>query len=87
MVTQRVPYLSADAGEGLAHAPGDLLDRDGERKVGDGDAELARGRRLEQAEILPDAHRERHHQRRAPQHGVGLAARDLRNVERFLHGP
>ena len=85
--TQRVPCLSAsDAGEGLADAPGDLLHRDGEREVGDRDAELVRGRRLEQAEVLPDAHGEGHHQRGAAQHGVSLAARNLRNVEGFLHG-
>jgi hypothetical protein len=30
------------SGEWLAQAPGDLLDRDGERKVGDGDAEILR---------------------------------------------
>jgi hypothetical protein len=31
-----------------------------------------RGRRLEQAEILPDAHGQRHHQGGPAQHGVGL---------------
>jgi hypothetical protein len=70
----RAVLVGQDAGEGLAHAPRDLLHRDGEREVGDGDAEVVRCRRLEQAEILPDAHAERHHQRRAAQHGVSLAA-------------
>ena len=36
----RAVLVGQDAGEGLAHAPGDLLHRDGEREVGDGDAEL-----------------------------------------------
>ena len=36
----RAVLVGQHAGEGLADAPGDLLHRDGEREVGDGDAEF-----------------------------------------------
>ena len=85
--TQRVPCLSAsDAGERLAQAPGDLLHGDGQREVGDGDAQFLGGRRLEQAQVLPDAHGQGHHQGGPAQDGVGLPARDLRHVKGIAHG-
>jgi hypothetical protein len=82
----RAVPVGQDAGEGLAQSPGDLLHGDGEREVGDGDPQLPGGRCLEQAEILPDAHGQGHHQGGSAQHGVGLATRNLGNVKGFAHG-
>jgi hypothetical protein len=82
----RPVFVGEYAGDRLAHAPGDLLDGDRQREVRDRDPEFLGGRRLEEAEILTDAHGEGHHQRRSAQHGVGLAGRNLGNVEGFAHG-
>ncbi len=55
------------AGDRLQQAPGEVLDRDGQREVGDAERQVARDRLKKQTERLANAHAERQHDRGADQ--------------------
>ena len=59
----------------LRQPPDDILDRDRQREVGRRDAQVARDRRQEQSEALPQPHAEAEQHRGSDQNETGLAGR------------
>ena len=68
----------------LRQTPDDVLDRDRQREIGRRDAQIARDRRQEQPEALPQPHAEAEQHRGSDQNESGLAGRE--SEDHFL-GP
>ena len=71
--------VGQDAHEGLGCTPDDVLNGNGQRKIGRGDADIANHVRLQQAKTLPHAHGQAQHhggpaqdQNRVPARQIGL---------------
>ncbi len=83
---RRAEAVGGRAGERLGHAPDKIVQRDRKREHGDRQRPIRRERREENTESLPDAERDRDHDRAGDQHERRVAPERTRRCHRFrLH--